>query len=49
MPVIIGEKGVEKVIELKLNKIEKDNFDVSIKAVKELFESAIKIDSSLSK
>ena len=49
VPVIIGEKGVEKVIELKLNKIEKDNFDVSIKAVKELFESAIKIDSSLSK
>ena len=49
VPVIIGEKGVEKVIELQLNKIEKDNFDVSIKAVKELFESAIKIDSSLSK
>ena len=47
VPVIIGNKGVEKVVELTLDKNEKTNFDLSIKAVKELFESAIKIDSEL--
>ena len=47
VPVIIGNKGVEKVVELTLNKNEKTNFDLSIKAVKELFEAAIKIDSEL--
>ena len=47
VPVIIGNKGVEKVVELTLDKNEKTNFYLSIKAVKELFESAIKIDSEL--
>ena len=47
VPVIIGNKGVEKVVELTLDKNEKINFDLSIKAVKELFEAAIKIDSEL--
>ena len=47
VPVIIGNKGVEKVVELTLDKNEKTNFDLSIKAVKELFEAAIKIDSEL--
>ena len=47
VPVIIGNKGVEKVVELTLDKNEKTNFDLSIKAVKELFEFAIKIDSEL--
>ena len=47
VPVIIGSKGVEKVVELTLDKNEKINFDLSIKAVKELFEVAIKIDSEL--
>ena len=47
VPVIIGSKGVEKVIELKLNKEEKENFKKSIEAVKELFNAAKKIDSSL--
>ena len=37
VPVIIGAKGVEKVIELKLSEEEKKNFNNSIKAVKELF------------
>ena len=36
VPVIIGNKGVEKVIELKLDKDEKMNFHKSIEAVKEL-------------
>ncbi len=47
VPVIIGSKGVEKVVELKLNKEEKENFKKSIKAVKELFDAAKKIDPTL--
>ena len=47
VPVIIGSKGVEKVIELDLSKEEKDNFNNSIKAVRELFEAAKKIDPTL--
>ena len=49
VPVIIGEKGVEKIIELSLDKNEKEHFDLSIKAVKELFNAAVKIDSELEK
>ena len=47
VPVVIGNQGVEKVIEIKLEKNEKENFEISVKAVKELFESAVKIDSDL--
>ena len=47
VPVIIGSNGVEKVIQLNLSVQEKDNFDNSIKAVKELFDAAQKIDSDL--
>ena len=47
VPVIIGSKGVEKVIELDLSAEEKDNFNNSIKAVKELFDAAKKIDPEL--
>ena len=47
VPIIIGSKGVERVVELKLSKKEKQNFDHSIKAVQELFNSAKKIDPSL--
>ena len=47
VPVIIGEKGVEKIIELELDANEKANFDKSIKSVQELFDAAKKIDSSL--
>ena len=47
VPVIIGKKGVEKIVEIKLNEKEKKNFDLSIKAVKELFDSAKKIDPDL--
>ena len=43
VPVIIGSKGVEKVVELKLKSEEKENFNKSIKAVQEeLFEAAKK-------
>ena len=47
VPVVIGNKGVEKVIELTLDDEEKANFDLSIKAVKELFKAAVKIDPDL--
>ena len=48
VPVIIGNKGVEKVIEIKLDQKEKENFDLSIKAVKDLLAKAGKIDPKLS-
>ena len=47
VPVIIGSNGVEKIIELKLSDEEKKNFEKSIESVKELFNAAKKIDSSL--
>ena len=47
IPVVIGNNGVEKIIEISLNKGEKANFDLSIKAVKELFDAAAKIDKDL--
>ena len=47
VPVIIGSKGVEKIVELKLSDIEKTNFKKSINAVQELFSAAKKIDSNL--
>ena len=47
VPVIIGKNGVEKVVEIDLSKEEKKHFDKSINSVKELFEAAKKIDSSL--
>ncbi len=49
VPVVIGEKGVEKIIELDLEKDEKKNFDLSIKAVQELFNAAINLDTDLKK
>tara|TARA_B100002003_G_scaffold209155_1_gene204217 strand:+ start:1061 stop:2023 length:963 start_codon:yes stop_codon:yes gene_type:complete len=48
VPAVIGSQGVEKVVEIKLEEKEKENFKVSINAVKELFEAAIKIDPDLS-
>ena len=47
VPVIIGNNGVEKIIEINLSKSEKDDFDKSIKSVQDLFEAARKIDDSL--
>ena len=47
VPVIIGNNGVEKIIEIDLSKDEKDDFAKSIKSVQDLFEAARKIDNSL--
>ena len=47
VPVIIGEKGIEKIIELTLDADEQKSFQTSIDAVRELFNAAKKIDPSL--
>jgi len=47
VPVRIGKDGVEKIIELDLSDDEKKQFNNSIKAVRELFDAAKKIDSGL--
>ena len=47
VPVIIGSNGIEEVVELVLDDEEKRYFDISIDAVKELFDAAINIDTNL--
>ena len=49
VPVVIGKDGVEKIIEIKLEEKEKKNFSISMEAVKDLFESAKRIDPNLTK
>tara|TARA_Y100000817_G_scaffold23388_1_gene16868 strand:- start:132 stop:272 length:141 start_codon:yes stop_codon:yes gene_type:complete len=41
--VIIGSRGVEKIIELKLNSSEKKQFNKSVNAVKNLTKLADKL------
>ncbi len=43
VPVIIGQKGVEKIIELKLSTLEKKQFSKSVKAVDRLTSLANKL------
>ena len=38
VPVVIGAKGVEKIVEMELTAEEKAMFDASVKAVKDLME-----------
>ena len=47
VPVIIGKGGIETVVEINLSIEEKQSFDYSINAVKELFDAAKKIDTEL--
>ena len=47
VPVIIGSKGVEKIVELELSSDEKENFGRSIESVRDLFSAAQKIDPDL--
>jgi len=47
VPVIIGKDGVEKIIEIDLSSQEKEQFNLSIKAVKDLYEVAKNIDKNL--
>ena len=43
VPVIIGRKGVEKIIELKLTSLEKKQFNKSVAAVRNLTSLASKL------
>jgi len=47
VPCVIGAGGVERIVEIELNKQARQNFDVSVEAVKELLEACRNIDSSL--
>jgi len=47
VPVVIGCKGVEKIVEIELSPLEKKQFDLSIEAVKNLYQAAKKIDKNL--
>ena len=49
MPVVIGAKGVERIIEIDLNKAERTMFDNSIAAVDGLIDACIKIVPALAK
>ena len=49
VPAIIGENGVEKIEEIKLQDNEKNEFNKSVDAVKKLWEAATKIDPDLNK
>ncbi|NKB42909.1 MAG: malate dehydrogenase [Alphaproteobacteria bacterium] len=49
VPCIIGAKGVERVVEIKLNASEKKMFNNSVKSVKGLMTACRKIDKSLGK
>jgi malate dehydrogenase len=44
---VIGAEGVERVVEIKMNKDEQDMFDKSINAVKGLVSACKEIDNSL--
>ena len=43
VPAIIGEKGVEKVIELLFEENEKNQFDASIQSVQRLMEDVTRL------
>src|SRR3546814_15067080 len=47
VPVVIGAKGVERIVEIELDETAKQNFQVSVDAVKELLVACKGIDSSL--
>ncbi len=49
VPVVIGAKGVEKIVEIELNPEEKKMFEHSANAVKGLVEACKGIDPSLAK
>ena len=49
VPVVIGAKGVERIVEIKLNASEKKAFNDSVKSVRGLVSACKKIDPSLGK
>jgi malate dehydrogenase len=49
VPVVIGSKGVERVVEIELNGAERAMFDKSVQAVEGLVEACMKIAPNLGK
>jgi malate dehydrogenase len=47
VPAIIGAKGVERIIEIELNKAERAMFDKSVASVEGLVEACLKIAPNL--
>lgn len=47
VPVVIGRNGVEKIVEIDLSNKEKEQFNLSIKAVQALHKAAKNIDKNL--
>ena len=47
VPVVIGKNGVERVVEINLSSEEKKQFNLSIKAVQDLYKVAKNIDKDL--
>ena len=47
IPTVIGNKGIEKIIEIDLNEQEKINFSKSVESVKKLIDDCKKIDKDL--
>jgi malate dehydrogenase len=47
VPVVIGAGGVERIVEIALDASARENFNVSVEAVKELLEACRAIDGSL--
>ena len=47
VPTVIGAGGVERIVNIKLNKEEQEMFDVSVNAVKGLVDACKAIDDSL--
>ena len=47
VPCVIGAGGVEKVVEVELDDAARENFNVSVEAVKELLEACKQIDDTL--
>ena len=47
VPVVIGENGVEEIVKVDLSSEEKKQFNLSVKAVQDLYELAKNIDNNL--
>ncbi|WP_127090941.1 malate dehydrogenase [Aquabacter cavernae] len=49
VPVVIGAKGVERVVEIDLDREEKANFEKSVNSVRDLMEACVKLAPDLAK
>jgi malate dehydrogenase len=47
VPCVLGAGGVEKIVEIELDATARENFNVSVDAVKELLEACKQIDGCL--